>query len=39
MNKLGLEIKEPLKGYQNPLRGFTRASSDDPTFSFYASEG
>jgi hypothetical protein len=30
-------IKKPPKGYKNPLRGFTRSSSGNPTFSFYAS--
>jgi hypothetical protein len=32
-------IKKPPKGYYNPLRGFTRSSFDNPTFSFHASEG
>jgi len=32
-------IKEPPKGYYNPLRGFTTVSSDNPTFSFHAPEG
>jgi hypothetical protein len=36
---LKYEIKKPLKGHENPLRGFTRSSSGNPTFSFYASEG
>ena len=36
---LKYEIKKPPKGYNNPLRGFTRSSSGNPTFSFYASEG
>jgi len=33
------EIKKPLKGRNNPLRGLTRSFSGNPTFSFYASEG
>jgi len=33
------EIRKPPKGYDNPLRGFTRSSSENPTFSFCASEG
>jgi hypothetical protein len=32
-------IKKPPKGYYDPLRGFTTASSSNPTFSFYSSEG
>jgi len=32
-------IKKPPKGYYDPLRGFTTASSDNPTFSFHSSEG
>jgi hypothetical protein len=36
---LKYEIKKPPKGFDNPLRGFTRSSSGNPTFSFCASEG
>jgi len=36
---LKYEIKKPPKGCNNPFRGFTRSSSDNSTFSFYASEG
>jgi hypothetical protein len=31
---LKYEIKKPPEGYDNPLRGFTRSSSGNPTFSF-----
>jgi hypothetical protein len=32
-------IEKPPKGYYNPLRGFIRSSSGNPTFSFYSPEG
>ena len=36
---LKYEIKKPPKGYDNPLRGFTRPSSGNPTFSSQTPEG
>jgi hypothetical protein len=39
MGQVEAEIRKPPKGYHNPLGGFTAASSDNPTFSFYSSEG
>jgi hypothetical protein len=36
---LEYELEKPPKGYSDPLRGFTAASSGTPTFSFYSSEG
>jgi hypothetical protein len=38
-NQLEAEIRKPLKGYCNPLRGLITSSSDNPTFSFYSPEG
>jgi hypothetical protein len=38
MDQIEAGIKKPLKGYHNPLRGFTAASSGNPTFPFYPSE-
>jgi hypothetical protein len=32
-------INKPPKGYYKPLRGLITSSSDNPTFSFYDSEG
>ncbi len=34
MDQVEAEIRKPLKGHGNPLRGFTAASSGNPTFSF-----
>jgi len=36
---LEYELEKPPKGYSDPLRGFTRSSSGNPTFSFSTPEG
>jgi hypothetical protein len=37
-NVLKYKIKKPPKGFENPLRGLTRSSSGNPTFSFLTPE-
>jgi hypothetical protein len=39
LKKKYLETKKPPRGYSNPLRGFSGASSDDPTLSSCSSDG